>query len=89
MKEYTRVYSSFRDGDWIYKDRPIQCYNSNGQWVTHPTLTSKGRLLHIKDNLYRAEEKTSEDDQWQFIAAGTAEWLELTEQEIKWAIDKR
>lgn len=76
--------------NYIFKDRPLAVYADDGRsFAYHPTITERGRLLRTGEDMYRAEEKTSEEERWGFVASGSAKTLDLTEQEIKWAIDKR
>ncbi len=51
----------------------------------------KGRLLRIKDDWFEAQYKKAKNAaaEWMPWMVGTKDWLALTEQDIKFSIDKR
>lgn len=78
----TIMYHNLPIPPYVFKDRPVEAWDESGNMVSG--ITSKGRILK-KGDKYQLQTKYSHEDTWCNGWYGTAEQLELSEQDIKWA----
>lgn len=79
----TILYSNLPIPPYIFKDRPVEAWDENGNMVTG--ITQKGRILNKGNGKYQLQVKYSNEDSWRNGWYGSPEELGMTEQDVKWS----